>query len=409
MDILDSKIGNMSGMATSQKSSIAGAINEVEDMVLVQEVQPIQTGNKLWVSPPSSSTQAIQVPTWTEYENLRDTKVNVSDVKDNLTSTDTNKPLSANQGKVLGDKLDYFYTGDHYSKAYENINADTLTKTGFYYMRNCSNLPDGAEVYGYMIVQRHNSNPAYCKQFYSPATHNETYYRICDNGDWSGWVKIPQVIDRLTSGSTVDALSANQGKQLSNRIDYFISSVGKSKAYADDLDVLITNGFYYVNGSAHRPTAINGMCIVIAHNKNDADVKQLYSPWNENAWYVRTKPSADWTEWVRLTTNATDSVTLTNVTSNITIASNLTGVYRNGKYITGTVYFTPTASIPRATVLFKLPRPLNPYNIFTIFDNKNETQNGGLWLTSNGNATYFGPTSLSANTPYIATFSYLEE
>ena len=28
-----------------------------------------------------------------------------ADIKDNLTSTDTNKPLSANQGKVLNDKI----------------------------------------------------------------------------------------------------------------------------------------------------------------------------------------------------------------------------------------------------------------------------------------------------------------
>lgn len=34
-----------------------------------------------------------------------DLKVNISDVKDNLTSTDTNKPLSANQGKVLSDAI----------------------------------------------------------------------------------------------------------------------------------------------------------------------------------------------------------------------------------------------------------------------------------------------------------------
>lgn len=34
-------------------------------------------------------------------------KVNVSDVVDNLTSTDENKPLSANQGKVLKDKFEY--------------------------------------------------------------------------------------------------------------------------------------------------------------------------------------------------------------------------------------------------------------------------------------------------------------
>ena len=42
---------------------------------------------------------------------LQDNKVNTSDIKDNLTSTDTNKPLSARQGKQLEDnKLDK--TGD---------------------------------------------------------------------------------------------------------------------------------------------------------------------------------------------------------------------------------------------------------------------------------------------------------
>ena len=34
---------------------------------------------------------------------LQDNKVNISDIEDNLTSTDTNKPLSANQGKILND------------------------------------------------------------------------------------------------------------------------------------------------------------------------------------------------------------------------------------------------------------------------------------------------------------------
>ena len=32
-------------------------------------------------------------------------KVNTSDIKDNLTSTDTNKPLSANQGNVLNTRV----------------------------------------------------------------------------------------------------------------------------------------------------------------------------------------------------------------------------------------------------------------------------------------------------------------
>ena len=41
-----------------------------------------------------------------------DAKVNVSDIKDNLTSTDTNKPLSANQGKTLKTAIDAIKTND---------------------------------------------------------------------------------------------------------------------------------------------------------------------------------------------------------------------------------------------------------------------------------------------------------
>ena len=42
----------------------------------------------------------------TETDTLLGEKVNTSDIKDNLTSTDTNKPLSANQGKVLKGLID---------------------------------------------------------------------------------------------------------------------------------------------------------------------------------------------------------------------------------------------------------------------------------------------------------------
>jgi len=43
------------------------------------------------------------VPTAKTIQDIDSTKVNVADIVDNLTSTDTNKPLSANQGKVLQD------------------------------------------------------------------------------------------------------------------------------------------------------------------------------------------------------------------------------------------------------------------------------------------------------------------
>ena len=44
--------------------------------------------------------------TKTEVDTSLGAKVNTSDIKDNLTSTDTNKPLSANQGKVLKGLID---------------------------------------------------------------------------------------------------------------------------------------------------------------------------------------------------------------------------------------------------------------------------------------------------------------
>ena len=63
-------------------------------------------------------------------------KVNVSDVKDNLTSTDTNKPLSANQGKALKTLVD--------GKADSNHNHDdryfTETEVSGWYEGTRSNL-----------------------------------------------------------------------------------------------------------------------------------------------------------------------------------------------------------------------------------------------------------------------------
>ena len=45
--------------------------------------------------------------------NVLATKVNISDIKDNLTSTDVNKPLSAKQGKLLNDELSGKASNNH--------------------------------------------------------------------------------------------------------------------------------------------------------------------------------------------------------------------------------------------------------------------------------------------------------
>ena len=65
-----------------------------------------------------------------------DSKVNISDIRNNLTSTDTNKPLSANMGKSLKTTLD---THNHDSRYYTETEIDTkfgwtdLTDDEFYF------------------------------------------------------------------------------------------------------------------------------------------------------------------------------------------------------------------------------------------------------------------------------------
>lgn len=53
------------------------------------------------------------------------TKVNVSDVIDNLTSTETTKPLSANQGKILNDKISEYVSVKNYGAKGDGISDDT--------------------------------------------------------------------------------------------------------------------------------------------------------------------------------------------------------------------------------------------------------------------------------------------
>ena len=60
--------------------------------------------DKVLVSAGSEGTDSVYSSKSTKDE--LDKKVNVTDVVDNLTSTDTGKPLSANQGKVLKDEVD---------------------------------------------------------------------------------------------------------------------------------------------------------------------------------------------------------------------------------------------------------------------------------------------------------------
>ena len=79
-----------------------------------------------WENLPSTNTP-VNADNLNKLNDAIDAKVNISDVVDSLTRTDTDKPLSANQGKLLKDSLNNIGA---ISQAYRGEgNKDTFTVT----------------------------------------------------------------------------------------------------------------------------------------------------------------------------------------------------------------------------------------------------------------------------------------
>ena len=150
-----------------------------------------------------------------------DGKVNKTDIVDNLTSTDTDKPLSANQGKVLKDEVDLkandsdvvkktdistsidsASTDDEIptSKAVEtrilkreiikNVDLNTFVDEGKYYIASgCTNSPvDG----GYLNIMRYDDYYVcqICARYRIAASSNNMYIRTKIEGKWGTWQKL---------------------------------------------------------------------------------------------------------------------------------------------------------------------------------------------------------------------------
>lgn len=129
-----------------------------------------------------------------------DDKVNITDIIDNLTSTDNNKPLSANQGKILDNKK--LNKSDAYK--IEIINADDVNIKDFilekcidenkvYHITarsNCTDLPKVNSNY-YMIVEKIGSFT--CKVIAMELAYKDSIY-VCtyriDNAKWTSWKKV---------------------------------------------------------------------------------------------------------------------------------------------------------------------------------------------------------------------------
>ena len=116
-------------------------------------------------------------------------KLNISDVINNLTSTSTTQPLSAAQGKALNDALAttrgivdvLFYP----TKMVSNINLNNYTGTAVYRLNG--SITNGAgPSYGVLVVLGAN-NGEQVRQIQFADANNYIYTRVKYNGAWSSW------------------------------------------------------------------------------------------------------------------------------------------------------------------------------------------------------------------------------
>ena len=227
---------------------------------------------------------------------LQDEKLAKTDVVNNLTTTDTSKALSAAQGKVLNDKFNGNKININFSAT--SNSTDNATIKG--YMGNI----DGATLvskltYGANLVDSSSDDWVITLQEVSATKVSFTGIRFAGFNLYSKNISVtisgsnytnmtvaqgnrfvPAINNTLTSTSTSEALSAAQGKALNDRISG-LGSVYRVKGTKTNLsDVLaltdakvgdvwsVTNAFTL--GGKPYPANTNVVCI-IATSSSDHD------------------------------------------------------------------------------------------------------------------------------------------
>ena len=148
-------------------------------------------------------------------------KTNIADIIDNLTSSDSNKPLSANQGKTLKDELDKkANTTDMNTELAKKINTadivDNLTSTD-------TNKPLSANQG--KVLKAKVDKKINITDIVDNLTSTNTDKPLSANqgkvisGKLNKKVNITDIVDNLTSTDINKPLSANQGKVLKDEID----------------------------------------------------------------------------------------------------------------------------------------------------------------------------------------------
>ena len=189
---------------TMTSTEIRQAINEALLTVGIEYVSTLPTGNnikqRVYLVPDQDGETDDMCTVWVydftnnRWEEIDHLKFNINDyskiadIIDNLTSNATDKPLSANQGKVL--------------KALVDSKEDTSNKvTSVSNESTDMEYPSAKLLYDQLALK-------------SDSTHDHDSRYIQSHQDITGKVNVSDIADNLTTDSNSKVLSAKQGKNL---------------------------------------------------------------------------------------------------------------------------------------------------------------------------------------------------
>lgn len=160
-------------------------------------------------------------------------KVNTSDIKDNLTSTDTNKPLSAAQGKALKDAIDGITTD------IGNLGGGDMMKAT--YDSNNNGIVDNAEKLG-GVEAKYYRNRVFVVSTDSPAAHADKSLTYSEDTPYTAYHKDGDIlILQFTEGNSVSNPTIGGNPIVNNENDSYADTlIVGSGGYA----ILIWNNSY---------------------------------------------------------------------------------------------------------------------------------------------------------------------
>lgn len=278
-----------------KKLTITVASNKVTELTTISHLIVDDIRNTL------TSTETNKALSAAMGKKLQDEKLSKTDVVNNLITTDTSKALSAAQGKALNDKFNGNKININFSatsnstdnaiiKGYMgNIDGATLVNKLTY----GANLVDSSSEDWVITPQEVSTSKVVFVglklQSFSIATKtitvtisgsNYTNMAVITAGRY-----VPNVVNTLTSSDTANALSAAQGKALNDRISGLgnVYRIRGSKANISEVLALtdarvgdtwnVTNAFTF--GGKPYPANTNVVCIIATstsdHDENNWD------------------------------------------------------------------------------------------------------------------------------------------